>query len=120
MDFWKSLSKDPWILSSVGEGVKIHFVSPPFQTVAGRNMKMGDNQTDICDKEVKSLLEKGAIEPVNDSSVGFITQIAQRLPKHYEITKNPTKRYQEILQLPNHYQVATIFGVICDQQITTR
>ena len=77
-------------------------------------MKMGDNQTDICDKEVKSLLEKGAIEPVNDSSVGFITQIAQRLPKHYEITKNPTKRYR------NHYQVATIFGVICDQQITTR
>ena len=73
LDFWKSLSKDPWILSSVGEGVKIHFVSPPFQTVAGRNMKMGDNQTDICDKEVKSLLEKGAIEPVNDSSIGFIS-----------------------------------------------
>ena len=75
LDFWKSLSKDPWILSSVGEGVKIHFVSPPFQTVAGRNMKMGDNQTDICDKEVKSLLEKGAIEPVSDSSIGFISDL---------------------------------------------
>ena len=48
------------------------------------------------------------------------SKLAQKLPKHYQITKNPTKRYQEILQLPNHYQVATIFGVICDQQITTR
>ena len=47
-------------------------------------------------------------------------QLAQSLPKHYQTTKNPSKRYQEILQLPNHYQVATIFGVICDQQITTR
>ena len=43
-----------------------------------------------------------------------VTQLAQSLPKHYQTTKNPSKRYQEILQLPNHYQVATIFGVICD------
>ena len=53
-------------------------------------------------------------------AIQIVTQLAQRLPKHYQTTKNPSKRYQEILQLPNHYQVATIFGVICDQQITTR
>ncbi len=41
VDFWKSLSKDPWILSSVRDGVKIDFISPPFQTAAGCNMKMG-------------------------------------------------------------------------------
>ena len=71
--FWKSLSKDPWILSSVGEGVKIDFISPPFQTIAGRNMKMGKIQSEICAKEVKSFLEKGAIEPIVSSTEGFIS-----------------------------------------------
>lgn len=73
VDFWKSLSKDPWILSSVGVGVKIDFISPPFQTVAGRNMKMGEIQSEICDREVKNLLEKGAIEPIVSSTEGFIS-----------------------------------------------
>jgi hypothetical protein len=71
--FWKSLSKDPWILSKVGEGVKIDFISPPFQTMAGRNMKMGKIQSEICAKEVESLLEKGAIEPIVSSTEGFIS-----------------------------------------------
>jgi hypothetical protein len=73
VEFWKSLSKDPWILSSVKEGVKIDFISPPFQTVAGRNMKMGKIQSEICDREVKSLLEKGAIEKIATSTEGFIS-----------------------------------------------
>ncbi|KZS19608.1 Uncharacterized protein APZ42_013881 [Daphnia magna] len=73
VDFWKSLSKDPWILSSVEVGVKIDFISPPFQTVAGRNMKMGGIQSEICDREVKNLLEKGAIEPIVSSTEWFIS-----------------------------------------------
>jgi hypothetical protein len=73
VEFLKSLSKDPWILSSVKEGVKIDFISPPFQTVAGRNMKMGKIQSEICDREVKSLLEKGAIEQIATSTEGFIS-----------------------------------------------
>jgi hypothetical protein len=71
VDFWKSLSKDPWILSSVRDGIKIDFTSPPFQTAAGRNLKMGKSQFEICDGEVKILLNKGAIKPVVRSSGGF-------------------------------------------------
>jgi hypothetical protein len=60
-EFLKSLSKDPWILSSVEEGVKIDFISPPFQAVAGRNMKMGKIQSETCDRKVKSLLERALL-----------------------------------------------------------
>jgi hypothetical protein len=35
--FWEMLSRDPWILCSIREGVKIDFINTPFQTVAGRN-----------------------------------------------------------------------------------
>ena len=79
-----------------------------------------------CQKHVNSVLHKCAIVHLVPNNCVILPtnqtqpQLAKRLPKHYQITKNPYKRYQEILQLPNHYQVATIFGVICDQQITTR
>jgi hypothetical protein len=35
--FWETLSRDPWILCSICEGVKINFINTPFQTNAGRN-----------------------------------------------------------------------------------
>ena len=69
----KTLSRDPCIISSVHEGVKINFISTPFQTVVGRNMVMGEIQRNICDGEIKALLEKNAIETVVDSTKGFIS-----------------------------------------------
>ncbi|KAK4021224.1 hypothetical protein OUZ56_003143 [Daphnia magna] len=71
--FWSSLSKDPWVMSSIREGVKIDFSSIPFQTIAGSNMPMGKDQTEVCDREIMALLEKKAIEPVEASAEGFVS-----------------------------------------------
>jgi hypothetical protein len=42
--------------------LKLDFLSPPFQAHSQSNMQMGKVQLDTCDQEVKSLLEKEAIE----------------------------------------------------------
>ena len=72
VDFWQTISKDPWIIQSVSEGVKINFLSPPFQAHSQSNMHMGKIQSDICDQEVRSLLEKGAIELIEPGE-GFVS-----------------------------------------------
>ncbi|KAI9551304.1 hypothetical protein GHT06_002504 [Daphnia sinensis] len=70
--FWHSISNDPWIIQSISEGVKIDFVSPPFQSHYQGNMLMGKNQLEICEQEIKSLLEKRAIEPIEPGK-GFVS-----------------------------------------------
>ena len=54
-----------WIIQSVSEGVQIdNRARPIFQAHSRGNVQMGKDQLDIHDQEVKSLLEKGAIEPI--------------------------------------------------------
>lgn len=62
--FFSSLSKDPWVMSSIRKEFQIDFSSTQFQTIARSNMHMGKGQTEICDWAIMALLEKNAIEPV--------------------------------------------------------
>jgi hypothetical protein len=56
---------DTLIIQSVCEGVQIDKCArPPFQAHSRGNLQMGKDQLEIRDQEVKSLLEKGAIEPI--------------------------------------------------------
>ena len=52
--------------------LKLDFLSPPFQAHSQSNMHMGKIQSDICDQEVRSLLEKGAIELIEPGE-GFVS-----------------------------------------------
>ncbi|KZS16152.1 Uncharacterized protein APZ42_018153 [Daphnia magna] len=85
--FWHSISNDPWIIQSLSEGVKIDFVSPPFQSHYQSNMLMGKDQLEICEQEIKSLLEKRAIEPIEPGR-GFVSGlfvIPKRIPLLQEL-----------------------------------
>ena len=58
---WSAITKDQWVLSTVAGGVELEFSSTPFQTCPPARSNLGPKQTEICDAEVLSLLQKGAI-----------------------------------------------------------
>ena len=60
-DNWLLVSKDPWILEVVSNGLKIDFSSEPVQTFLPRTVTLSDKETEICDQEIASLLAKNAI-----------------------------------------------------------
>ncbi len=72
---WAKLSLDPWILSTVTQGFQLEFISEPFQIFVQPNASMDIQQHVCCEKEVFSLLEKGAVVRVSNQSPGFISSI---------------------------------------------
>lgn len=77
---WEKLTLDPWVLSTVGEGFRLEFLSEPFQSSVQPNTSMDPHQQACCEKEVASLLEKGAVVKAQDGSfISSIFLIAKRL-----------------------------------------
>ncbi|KZS07400.1 Uncharacterized protein APZ42_028944 [Daphnia magna] len=70
---WAKITKDPWILETVSRGFSWEFISDPIQESTPSNAAMGAIQKQLCDQEVSSLLQKGAI--VKASGPGFVSGI---------------------------------------------
>jgi hypothetical protein len=68
---WKCLSSDPWIVQSISQGVKLDFLTSPFQVLSQTNMEMGESQWALCNQEIQDLVKKEAIEPIEDSGQCF-------------------------------------------------
>jgi hypothetical protein len=69
---WSKLTLDPWILSTVSQGLQLDFISEPVQFLIPPNACMDTHQYDCCKQEVNSLIEKGAIVRARDQ--GFHLQ----------------------------------------------
>lgn len=65
---------DPWVLSTVSEGFRLEFVADPVQSFIQPNAPMDATQHECCQKEVLSLLEKGAVVRTGQDD-GFISGI---------------------------------------------
>lgn len=72
---WQLVSNDSWVLRSVLNGVAIDFLSFPSQKSLPSAVRMSIDMEKVCDKEVKDLLEKGAIFEVEDNSPGFVSSL---------------------------------------------
>ena len=57
-DEWHLVTTDPWIISSLKEGLAIDFISIPTQSTMPKSVPMGEDQETICDDEVSNLLKK--------------------------------------------------------------
>jgi hypothetical protein len=73
--FWPSLTADDWILNAISVGVRIPFTGIPFQDRPGRNMSFSPELAAICQVEVDSLLEKGAVERIPLEERCFVSGI---------------------------------------------
>ncbi len=58
---WRTITSDPWILQTVEKGLTLELMPTPTQQKIPHNAVMSADQIEICNAEVKSLLEKGAI-----------------------------------------------------------
>jgi hypothetical protein len=70
---WSKLTLDPWILSTVSQGLQLDFISEPVQFSIPPNACMEAYLYDCCKQEVNLLIEKGAIVRARDQ--GFISSI---------------------------------------------
>ncbi|KZS20361.1 Uncharacterized protein APZ42_012970 [Daphnia magna] len=75
VESWKTLSKDPWILQSISQGVKLDFLASPYQACSQTNMEMEESQWVVCDREIRDLVKKEAIEPIEDSEQFFVSGV---------------------------------------------
>ncbi|KAI9562493.1 hypothetical protein GHT06_009930 [Daphnia sinensis] len=71
IDNWAKITSEPWVFRTVEHGLSLDFISTPTQLKIPRNAVMNDQQLEICDTEIFSLLRKGAITP--SDGVGFIS-----------------------------------------------
>lgn len=69
---WQSLTADPWILNIVKFGYFIDFLRLPVQDKLPSEIIMDDEKSKICDAEVRTLLQKGAIVLASDET-GFVS-----------------------------------------------
>uniref|UniRef100_A0A0P6EQZ6 Reverse transcriptase/ribonuclease h/methyltransferase n=1 Tax=Daphnia magna TaxID=35525 RepID=A0A0P6EQZ6_9CRUS len=71
-DKWSEITDDPWVLKTISNGLKIDFLSEPFQRSSPRDVVMSDEMRAVCQTEIASLLKKGAVKEITDESGGFI------------------------------------------------
>lgn len=74
LNFWRSITTDSWVLTAVEHGVAIPFRNTPLSGFCERNIVHGD-AIRICDAEVLSLLNKGAIEMVPEAEARFTSAV---------------------------------------------
>ena len=74
-DAWRSITKDPWVISTVSLGLLIEFTRYPSQEVEPVALRMSRDQLEVCDKEVENLVGKGAITMADESIQGFISTL---------------------------------------------
>ena len=76
VESWKCLLGNPcWIVQSISQGVKLDFLTSPFQVRIQTNMEMGESQWALCNQEIKDLVKKEAIEPIVDSRQCFVSGV---------------------------------------------
>lgn len=72
---WNVITADPWILNGVKHGFCIDFVSIPTQQSAPPLVSMTEDMAASCDREIASLLEKGAIQRANHAANEYLSTI---------------------------------------------
>ena len=70
---WKALSSDSWVLQIVTKGYHIPLISDPVQQFPPHNPPPGD--VTVLEEEIKSLLQKQAIQQVPTSAEGFYSNM---------------------------------------------
>lgn len=71
---WKDLTLDPWILEVV-EGYRLELESRPYQLTPTPSEPVPGTQRKLIEKEVQTLLQKGAIERVSQTQDQFVSRI---------------------------------------------
>jgi hypothetical protein len=71
---WEMITQDPWILQVI-QGYQIELVTPPVQQSLLNVPKLSSTQETVLEQEVKELLMKQAIHPVQSPEAGFISSI---------------------------------------------
>ena len=77
---WCKLTKNRFILNLV-RGIRLIFLSPPAQIQPPRPILFSHEETLCIDKEVESMLTKGAIIPVKHTKKQFVSNIFTRPKK---------------------------------------
>lgn len=74
---WNNISKDPWILLKVADGLQLEFISFPTQFARPSEGLMSESAREVGNKEVADLLEKGAITQIDSETVpqGFFSRL---------------------------------------------
>ena len=88
VEYWRSLTSDPWVLEAI-TGYRLPFVSFPNPSWVPAPIIMPPDQCKIMDEEVKTLLEKEAIE---------VTSSAYLLHKVFLVEKK-TSGFRPIINL---------------------
>ncbi len=70
---WSKLTLNPWVLSTVAQGLHLDFISESVQFTIQTSAPMDAQQHNCCEREVRSVLEKGAIIKPRDQ--GLISSI---------------------------------------------
>ena len=71
---WQKLTRDPQILSIV-EGIKIPFLSKPFQGKPPHQIHFSSDQKSLVHLELQAMMQKGAISPTSHSLDQFVSNI---------------------------------------------
>ena len=68
---WSYLFPDSWVAETISNGVELEFHAPPTQRYPLTSHPVARPET--CDREVATLLEKGAVFEVEEASGGFVS-----------------------------------------------
>jgi len=112
LDSWKKLTSDNWVLQAVS-GYSIVLNEKPFQKLVPKEIQFNNEQYEIVDKEVKTLLEIGAVVPSEHEPDEFISTLF--------IVPKPNGKYRPVINLKflneyvqyNHFKQET-FNVVLD------
>ena len=71
---WNLITSDPWVLNAI-QGYQLELESNPFQMGAPPPLQYKQQETSLIQEDVRKLIQKGAIAPVNPSPQQFVSQI---------------------------------------------
>ena len=74
---WRKLTHSKFVLNLI-TGIKIDFISPPLQCSPPNPIQFGDNDLSCIDVEIETLASKGAILPVTQTKLQFVSTIFTR------------------------------------------
>ena len=74
MNYWKEITNDKWILDIVS-GYRIEFIEQPVQFRIPKQISFSKSEIELVDKEVSTLLQKGAIEKVQFKDDQFVSNL---------------------------------------------
>ena len=77
IEFWKKLSRDPWILDTV-TGVKIPLTQAPMQRSVPKPYRLNHDEMYLADFEVDKMVKKGIIETTVREQGDWVSNIFTR------------------------------------------